>query len=108
MGFNLPLHPFQIGEHLGCALITEVAIFLQSFFDDCLYADRKVGIQASSGNGIMFKNRAKDHRGAFAAKRQNAGGHLVEQYAKRKQIGARVQFPRTGLFRRHIRNCAER
>ena len=108
MSFNFPLHPLQIGQHLGCALVAKVPIFLQSLFDDCLHAERKIGIQPGGRNGIVLKNRAEYYGGALAPKWQRASRHFVEHRAKRKQISTRVQFPRTGLFRRHICNRAER
>src|ERR1700722_3822932 len=108
MSLNLTLHSFQVGQHLGCALITEVTIFLKGFFNDGLHAERKIWIQLRSRNRIVLKNRAEYHGGAFPSKWQRASEHFVQHRAKGKKIRACVQFPCTGLFWRHIRNCAER
>ena len=37
-----------------------------------------------------------------------SGGHLIEDCAERKQVGAGIEFLGARLFRRHVRHCAER
>jgi len=60
------------------------------------------GLRVSSENG--FKNDG----GSFTAKGKLAGGHFVENHAKRKKIGAAIQFLATRLLRRHVGDGAER
>jgi hypothetical protein len=40
-------------------------------------------------------------------KGQCARGHLIQDRSKGKQVGACIQFLRTRLFRRHVRNSAQ-
>src|SRR5207302_5482356 len=48
---RVPLQPQQIGPHLQGALITQVAVFLQSLGDDVFQLWRKVRVQADCGIG---------------------------------------------------------
>ena len=46
--------------------------------------------------------------GAFPAKWQGPGGHLVQDRAKGEQVAARIEFLGANLFRRHIGYGAHR
>ena len=65
-------------------LIAQVAILFESLVDDALKFGGEIGIHARGGSGRAIENFALDDSGAFAAKGQRAGGHLVENGAERK------------------------
>src|ERR1700739_1673316 len=54
-----------------------------------------------------IQNGFEDDAGAFAAKRQRAGGHFIQDHAERKKIGASVERFGADLLRRHVGNRAE-
>ena len=53
---------------------------------------RQVRIEAQRRSRSYIQNRLEDLRGAAAAKRQRACGHLVEHCAKREQVTPRVDI----------------
>src|ERR1035441_746730 len=57
---GVPLQPLQVGSHLRCALITQVAVFLQSLINDVFQLGRQIGIQSHGRNrcSIRFHRRA--------------------------------------------------
>src|SRR5260221_2732881 len=50
----------------------------------------------------------EDDRRRAAWKRKFSGGHFVQHYAKREQVGPRIQFFPARLLGRHVRNRAQR
>ena len=55
-----------------------------------------------------MQNRVEQRRRGVARERPGARGHLVQHYAEREQIGARVQFLSQRLLRRHVRHGSHR
>ncbi len=56
---GVALQPFQVGAHLGSALVAQVAIFLQQFQDDLFELHRHVGIQPHRRTGGRFRMASK-------------------------------------------------
>ncbi len=57
---------------------------------------------------MILKNRIEHRRGRFPAKGKPAGGHFVQDSAKREESGTGIEFLAESLLRRHIGNGAER
>ena len=105
---GVPLQPLQIRSHVGCVLVAQIAVFLQSLVDDPF----------QFGGNSGFSRTAEQVRGSGSHRRSLAvlsprngnvpGGHLIEDSAKGEQISARIQFLGPRLLRRHIGDGAER
>jgi len=74
----------EVGSQIGRALITQVAIFLQSLVDDALQLRGHVGIEAHGGDWAAIEDGFEDLRGAAAMKWKRARRHLVEDGAERE------------------------
>ncbi len=98
----------QVRAQLGCRLIAQITILLQTLVDDALQLRRSFGIQPHGSNRRRVENRSEDNSGSFAAERQRAGRHFIQDRAEREQVGACVQFLAAHLFGRHVGDGAER
>ena len=83
---RVALQPLQIRSHVGCVLITQIAVFLQSLVDDLFQLGRHVGIQSHGRNRCPVQDRIEDGGCTVPTKWQLAGGHLIEDSSKREQI----------------------
>ena len=106
--FHLTLQPLQIGAHIGSVLVTQVAIFFQSFIDNAFQFAGQVRIQPHRRHWRLVQDGFEQQRSRVPAERQRACRHLVQHRAKRKQIGARIERLAARLLRRHISHRADR
>src|SRR6516165_11154566 len=83
-------------------LVTQVAILLQTLVDDFFQLGRQIGIQSNGRNWSAIEDRLENQSRALPSEGQRSGRHLIQHSAKRKQIGAGVQFLRPHLLRRHV------
>ena len=63
-------------------LIAQLRIFFEGLLDDLFHFLREIGIQAHRRHGRAAQDRVENYGGAFAAERQRAGGHFVEDGAE--------------------------
>src|SRR5580693_1104115 len=89
-------------------LISQVSVFLQTLEDDSFHLGRQVGVETDWRYWGTIQNGFENYSRALSAKGQRAGGHLVQDRAKREQVGARIEFLGANLFRRHIGYGAHR
>ena len=68
----------------------------------------KSGFSRTGETGGTIQNRIENYCRGIAAERQRPGRHLIENAAKREEVGARVQFFAARLLGRHVRNRADR
>ena len=52
-GIRITLQSLQLGAHLRCMLIAEVAFFFQSTVDDALQLLWQIGVQSHGRNGCL-------------------------------------------------------
>ena len=71
------MQTLEVGTDLGSMLITEVAIFLESFINDLFEVRWKIWIQLKGGNGSAVENGFENESGRLAGKWQAAGNHFV-------------------------------
>ena len=76
--FGVALQPLQIRAHVGCVLVAQIAIFLQSFVDDLVQLGRHFGIQPNGGSGRPVQDGFENRCRAVATEGSLAGGHLIE------------------------------
>ncbi len=89
-------------------MITQPPIFLERFVDDGFELGGKLRVQTHRRQRRLVQDRVEQRRRRRPLERLRAGAHLVEDHAKGKQIGARVERLPERLLRRHVRNRAER
>ena len=106
-GFRIAAEPFEIGAQLGRGLIAQIAILFERLAEDFFEALRRFGIQLRGRRGRAIQNRVENYGSGVAAKRGAARGHLVEDRAKTKNIGARVEVFAASLLRRHVSDGAD-
>ena len=99
---RVALQTLQVGPHFGCALVAQVAVFLQQFGDDLFQLQRHVGIQPHRQHRRTVQDGFEDDRRGVSAERQRAGRHLVQHRAKGEQVGAGVQVLASRLLGRHV------
>ena len=104
---RITLEPLQVGAHVGCALVTQVAVFLQGFVDDVFKLGRQIWIQPNRRHGSAVEDRFKDERRRLTSEREDAGHHFVQHYAEGKQVRAGIEFFSLRLFGRHIGDRAQ-
>src|SRR5579859_2963385 len=92
----------QFGAKVGSVLEAQVAIFFHRAPDDFVELETQVRIEKAWRDGFAIQDGFEHDAGSVAAKGKNAGGHFVKNYAKRKQIGARVEFLATDLLGGHV------
>ena len=66
------------------------------------------GFNRTAGTGARFRMASKMTAELSPRNGKSPGRHLVQHRSKREQIGARVQFFRPRLLRRHVGDRAER
>jgi hypothetical protein len=59
-------------------------------------------------SGFAIEDRVEHDCRGFPAEGKNAGGHFIEHYAKREDVGAVVEPFATRLFGRHVGHCAHK
>ena len=59
-GTSVAFHTFEVGAHVGDALIAEVAIFFHRLADDEVEFGRNFRIQANHGNGSLVEDLVED------------------------------------------------
>ena len=91
-GTGVASEAFQIGSQLGRALVAHLTIFLQSFADDALHFQGKVGIQAAERAGLLTEDGVEKGGGSVPVKRHGARGHLIEHSTEREEVAATVEF----------------
>jgi hypothetical protein len=104
---GIALQALQIRPHVGRALITQIAVLLQSLVDDALQFRGYIGIQPNRGGGRAIENGFENHCRTLAPERHGAGGHLVHDRAEGEKIAAGIQLTGAGLLRRHVGYCAQ-
>ena len=92
----------QILSQFTGGLVAKLAILFKSPGNDSFELDWKVWPQLARGDGATMQNCLMDSRHTVTAEGAMAGCHFVENQAKGKQIGARVQPFSPYLFGRHI------
>ena len=60
------------------------------------------------GFGRFIQDAMKNNRGGISCERLCSSGGFVQNHAEGEKIGARIEFFAARLFRRHIRDGAER
>ena len=88
-------------------LVPEVAVLLDGFDDELLEFDGKVVVEANGGGGSLVENGVEDGARTFSLEGKRAGGHFVENDAKGKKVGARVEILAENLFGRHVGDGAQ-
>ena len=89
-------------------LVPQMAILLQGLVDDVFQLDGKIRIQPDGRDRRPIHDPVVNYSRTLATEWQFTRRHLVEDYTERKQIRARIEFPRPHLLWRHIRNCSNR
>ena len=89
-------------------LIAQIAVLLQSFVDGSFEVRGYVAIEPYGRDRRLVENAIKNCARGATGERQSAGGHLIEHHAKRKKIGAGVEFLSQHLLGRHIRHRTQR
>src|SRR5271168_199355 len=97
----------QIRAKIGGALIAKVAILLHGFVDQLFKLEGNVRIEAHGRHRGLVQDGVENRAGTVAFEGENAGGHLKEDDAEGKKIGAGVQRFPEDLLRRHVRHRAE-
>ena len=105
---EVPLQALQVRPHIGCVLIAQIAVFLQSLVDDLFQLRWGVRIQPHDGRGNRVQNGFEDDARAFPTEWQRTRSRLVQHCAKGEQIRSGVQFLGTDLLRRHVGNRSQR
>ncbi len=80
-------------------LVAHFAVFFQRAVDDVFQLGRQVRIQSDRRQWRAVHDGIEDHAGSLAMKWHRAGRHLVQDDAKRKQVGARIESLATHLLR---------
>src|SRR5438477_4645628 len=106
-GTSVAFHTFEVGAHVGDALIAEVAVFFHRLGDDEVEFGRNFRIQANHGSGVLMKNLVEDGAGALTFEGENSSGHFVQDDTKGKEVGACVEFFAEDLLWGHINHGAE-
>ena len=58
----VPFQPFQVRAQIGCMLVAQIRIFLQSFVDHTFQLRGYIGIQANRSNRLAVQDGFADHR----------------------------------------------
>ena len=105
---DVAAQPLQVGQQIRGVLVAQVAVLLESLLDDLLEArrDRPVALE----HRCRLANQDAGNHGTrrAAAERLDAGRHLVDHGAERKQVAPRVHLFAPGLLGRHVGHRAER
>ena len=107
-GVQVALQTLEVGAKLGGSLAADVPIFLESLVDDFFQLGRKIGIQTKRWQGRPVQNGVEREPRRISTERQRTGRHFIEHHAEGKQVGARVEFLASHLFRGHVSHGAER
>jgi hypothetical protein len=83
-------------------LVAHIAVLFQRFVDDIFKPQRDIRVQANGGYRGAVQDRVMEEGGGVAIERHPPRGHLIQHRAKRKQIGARIQFFPARLFGGHV------
>jgi len=105
--FGVALQPLEVGAEVGRVLVAKVTVFFEGFGDDAFEFSGEIGIEADSGGGCAVENAFENDARGVAAERQRAGGHFIEDGAKREKVSARVEFLAGDLLGGHVSNGAE-
>ena len=105
---GVALDPLQVGLDLRGALVAQRRVLLQGLGDHALEFGGHIRIQPHGRHRLSVQDRVDDLRGALAAKRQDAGRHLVQDDAEREQIARRPDGLAARLLGRHVRHGAHR
>src|SRR5262245_51916080 len=84
-----------------------IGILAQAAVDDARELRWGSGRDLENGWRRVFQDRRDRLQRSGARKRLAPGDHLVEQYSKAEDIGARVYLAAFGLFRRHVTDRAD-
>src|ERR1019366_287913 len=99
---------FQICSHFRSSLVSKVTVLLDRLPDDLFQLRRYSRVPFMYRNWGLLQDGIVDDRCCVAAERTLPGGHLVEDQAKGKQVGARVNLFPSNLLRRHVAGGAHR
>src|SRR5580693_9827392 len=77
-GFCIALQALQLGTHVGCALVAQIAIFLESPVDDVFQLGRNLTIETNRRGWGRVEDGFKDDSRTFSLKGQCARRHLVQ------------------------------
>ena len=80
----------QIGANFGSELIAKLAIFFERLQDDFFQPQRNIGIEMRGRFRDAMQNRVGNGFRSFPSKGHNARGHLIQDHAEGKQVGARI------------------
>src|ERR1035438_593350 len=79
-----------------------VAVFFEASPDQACEVARRIAAELADGNGRVAQNRRKGTSQRPTVKRPLPGKHLIQESAKRENIGARIHRFASGLFGRQI------
>ena len=105
---RVTLDPLEVGLEFGGGLISQVAVFLQQLAYDPAQVRNQFGIYPGRRQRGAVQNGLENHRRGSAPEGEPSGRHFIQHCAQRKEIATPVQFFPAGLFRRHVRDRAER
>src|SRR5258708_19081388 len=107
-GIEVALEAFEVGAKFRGALAAKVAILFKGFANDTLEFGRNFGIVLGDGFGRFIQNAMKNDRGGISSERLRSSSGFVQHHAEGEKIATRIEFFAARLFRRHIRDGAER
>ena len=101
-GFELALEPQEVGLQVRRRLVAELAVLLESLFEDLPELARHRRVRFRQRLRRTVQDRLEDDGVGVALERHLPGRHLVEHRAEREEVGPRVRELPPGLLRRHV------
>src|SRR5215469_9911769 len=87
-------------------LVAQVAVFFEGFADDALEFGGQIRIETNGRDRLATHDGFEDDGRTFAAERELASGHFIENDAEGEEVAARVELFGANLFGRHISDGA--
>ena len=75
--FSIALQPLKIGANVGCVLVAEIAILLQSFENDVFKFGRQIAVETNGRRRNGIEDGLEDDTGTLAVKGHGACRHFV-------------------------------
>ena len=92
----------QVGQQLPRALVAPRRILGQTLEDDPFEVSRQIGIAGDHRVGIGMANPVHDCERCLAGERQPAGRGLIQEHAKRKEVGPVIDHRPDRLLGAHV------
>jgi hypothetical protein len=105
---RIPLHALEIGAKVRCVLITQLAILLERLADDLVEPLWEIVPKLPWGRRLFMENGGSGDGARRSGECRLIRRHLVQHRTEREQIGPAIERLSAQLFRRHVRDGADR